>query len=303
MIDERSILRITHYGLTIYAHILRKYYPNDIVIELSRFTCKPTRNPFNDNKATLNINNRDWVFYYTDTELPDFNGNPFDFAALHFQLSGNELLQKINEEMNLHIDEKWNFYSNKMKKLPEVQNSISVPKFSFYRHPVTNTLPNMEITLVEVYQTIKNAENKKQTEILRSISDKEQARKFKARHFDYVTFSGTFSKRNDNSLIQHSGLLTIDFDHISALSELKKALLQDQYFETELMFNSPSGDGLKWIIPIDLKEGTHLQLFKAIAAYIKATYKQEIDNSGKDISRACFLPFDPEVFINPKYIQ
>lgn len=303
MIDESAILRITHYGLNIYAHILRKYYPDEVVIELSGKECKLTRNPFNGNHKTLKISNLNWVFHYTDNEIPDFNGNPFDFAALYFQLSGNELLQKINDEMNLHIGENRNFYSNKTKKQPEFQISIPAPKFSFYRHPVTNTVPNMEITLVEVYQTIKNAKNKKQTEILRTITDKEQARKFKAQNFDYVTFSGTFSKRNDNSLIQHSELITIDFDHVPSLSELKKALLQDEYFETELMFTSPSGDGLKWIIPIDLEEGTHLQCFNAIAAYIKATYKLEIDSSGKDISRACFLPFDPEVYINPKYIQ
>jgi hypothetical protein len=33
------------------------------------------------------------------------------------------------------------------------------------------------------------------------------------------------------------------------------------------------------------------------------TYQLEVDKSGKDISRACFLPYDSEVFINPKYLQ
>ena len=86
---------------------------------------------------------------------------------------------------------------------------------------------------------------------------------------DYVTFYGLFPKRTDAALIRHSGLITLDFDHVSNLQELRDLLLRDRYFETELMFVSPSGDGLKWIISIDLKECNHQDWFKAVAAYLK----------------------------------
>jgi len=314
MIEEKQILHDTHYGMNIYAHILRKYYPDDIVIELSGKICKPTRNPFNGDKITLNISNQDWIFYFEDTELPDFKGNPFDFAALHYQLNGQELLQKINEEMNLKIGEPKGFYTNKkcVVQVPEV--TANLPKFSYFRCPVTNTLPNAEMTIPDVYGAIKSNKYKRQTVELRSILSPlpfgegsgvrlESARKYKAKHFDYVTFSGTFSKRNDSALIQHSGLITLDFDHVLNLQELKVTLLHDRYFETELMFISPSGDGLKWIISIDLKECNHQDWFQAIAAYIKATYQLEVDKCGKDISRACFLPHDPQIYINPNYLK
>lgn len=304
MIEEKQILHDTHYGLNIYAHILRKYYPDEVVIELSGKTCKPTRNPFNGNKVTLNISNRDWVFQYEDVELPDFNGNPFDFAALHYKLMGQELLQKINEDMNLHIGEVNVFYANKKSKVqvPEVA-AVDLPRFSYFRCPVKNTQPNAEMTILDAYAAIKSNKYKRQTEELRSISEVESARKYKAVHFDYVTFSGLFSKRTDAALIRHSGLITLDFDHVSNLQELSDLLLRDRYFETELMFVSPSGDGLKWIISIDLKECNHQDWFKAIAAYLKASYQLEVDKSGKDISRACFLPFDPAVYINPAYLH
>jgi len=303
MIEEKQILHDTHYGMNIYAHILRKYYPDDIVLELSYKKCKPTRNPFNGNKITLNISNQDWIFYFEDTELPDFKGNPFDFAALHYQLNGQELLQKINEEMNLQIGEPRGFYTNKKSKVLVPEVVVDPPKFSFYRCPVTNTQPNAEMTIPNVYGAIKSNKYKRQTEELRSISEAESARKYKAKQFDYVTFSGLFSKRNDVALIQHSGLITLDFDHVSNLQELQEALIQDRYFETELMFVSPSGDGLKWIISIDLKECNHQDWFWAISAYIKATYQLEVDKSGKDISRACFLPYDPKIYINPNHLK
>lgn len=304
MIEEKQILRATHYGLNIYAHILRKYYPDEVVLKLSGKTCKPTRNPFNGDKVTLNISNQDWVFHHEDVELPEFKGNSFDFAALYYQLSGQELLQKINDDMNLQIGEVNVFYANKRSKVqvPEVV-AVDLPKFSYFQCPVKNTQPNAEMTILDAYAAIKSNKYKRQTDELRSINEIELARKYKAANFDYVTFSGLFSKRTDAALIRHSGLITFDFDHVSNLQELRKTLLLDRYFETELMFVSPSGDGLKWIISIDLIECNHQDWFKAIAAYLKATYQLEVDKSGKDISRACFLPHDPAVYINPAYLH
>ena len=306
MIKEKDILDKTHYGLNIYSHILRVYYPDEMVLHLYGKECSPAKNPFNENKLTLKLINVDWVFLYSDLELPDFKGNPFDFAGLHYELSGSELLEKINEEMNLRIGEQHHFYSNRSfpnrTKSEEGNTVAKIPKFSYFKAPVSNIYPKDTLSIIEVYELIKSTQNSSITEQLRTIQAKDEARKFKAAKFDYATFSGTFSKRNDKALLNHSGLLTIDFDHISDLQQLKNQLLNDEYFETELLFVSPSGDGLKWIIPIDITEATHQNFFNAIANYIKEAYQLEVDKSGKDVSRACFIPFDPEVFINPKYL-
>ncbi len=303
MIEEKEILHNTHYGLGVYAHILRRYYPDEVVIELSGKNCKVTRNPFNGNKTTLNICNHDWVFYYEDAELPDFKGNPFDFAALHYHLNGQELLNMINSDMNLQIGQPKGFYTNKKCTMVVNEITANLPKFSYFRCPVTNTHPSAEMTLLDVYEAVKGSSYKQETEELRRINEPEIARKFKARNFDYVTFSGLFSKRSDSALIRHSGLITLDFDHVSNISELRETLLHDRYFETELMFTSPSGDGLKWIVSIDLKECNHQGWFLAINAYLEATYRLKVDQSGKDISRACFLPYCPTIYINPTYLQ
>ncbi len=307
MIKEKDILDKTHYGLNIYSHILRVYYPGEIVVHLSGKECAPTKNPFNENKPTLKLINVDWVFMYSDIELPDFKGNPFDFAEHHYKLSGCELYEKLNEELHLRIGEQRDFYGNltiqAQPKAEEVKPVVQVPKFSFFKAPVSNIFPAKEITLLDAYELIKFGKYSLITNQLRVTPIKDEARKFKASQFDYVTFSGTFSKRNDKELINHSGLLAVDFDHIADLQQLKNQLLNDEYFETELLFVSPSGDGLKWIIPIDITESTHQNFFNAIANYIKEVYKLEVDKSGKDIPRACFLPFDPVAYINPKYLQ
>lgn len=306
MIKEQDILSRTHYGLNIYAHILQEYYPDETVIKLSGKQCLPANNPFNGNRQTLLLKNVDWVFVYSDSELPGFKGSPFEFAALHYKLSGDELLEKLNKELSLKIGVEPECYFNKdldvSSEVNTVEPKIHVPKFSYFKAPVSNIVPSKDITLLEAFRLIKSEAHSLKTNQLRSMASKDEARKFKASQFDYVTFSGSFSKRNDKALLNHSGLLTIDFDHIPNLQELKNLLLQDEYFETELLFVSPSGDGLKWIIPIDITKSTHQDFFKAISAYIKEVYHKEADKSGKDISRACFLPYDPDAFINPKYL-
>jgi hypothetical protein len=306
-ISRKEILHETHYGLNIYAHVLRKYYPGETVLSLSGRDCQPAKNPFNENKPTLKVSIVDGCAKHIDTDEAIPVGNVFDFARLNYQLKEQELLSKINDELNLHIGEPLQFYnrSEKAKRLDkECQKlpKIEPPQFSYFKRPVSNIFPEKAVNLVEVYNLLRSGKFRKKTFELRSLDEKDKARNFKAVSFDYVTFSGTFSKRTDKELLEHSGLLTIDFDHIADLPALKRQLLEDEYFETELLFVSPSGDGLKWIIPIDISEVTHQDYFRAVSAYIQQTYQIEIDQSGKDISRACFLPYDPVAHINPKYL-
>lgn len=311
-ITKKNILDKTHYGLTIYSHILRIYRPGETVLSLSGHICKPVKNPFTQSKnKTLNIQCENWLFMFEDTENKDFKGDPFDFAELHYKISGDDLLIKLNEELNLNLDKSRDFYGNThkkqqfepMKEAPTIEDLLKIPEFSYFRKPVTNTAPTKISTLIEVYKLIKGDTFKQPTEKLRAFTDKAEARKFKAANFDYVTFSGTFTKRENNALLMHSGLLTIDFDHVQDLNRLKTALLKDDYLETELLFISPSGDGLKWIVSIDLSEYSHTDYFEGIRGYIASTYQLEIDKSGRDVARACFLAHDKNIFINPKYLK
>ena len=312
------MLSKTHYGIVIYAHVLSLYYPNQTVLSLSGRTCSPTKNPFNADKPTLNIfiykenilgNALDKEFArHSDSENAIPAGDAFDFAELHYNQSGDELLKTLNNEMNLHIGEQWNFYSKNQKniEIPSKSQIQSPPVedlrgclFSFFKAPVRNTIPHKNVSLVQVYKYIVGDYAKARTEKLRCLSDQKQARQYKATNFDYCTFSGIFQTRNDKALISHSGLLCVDFDHLPNVDLLRNQLLQDEYFETQLLFLSPSGDGLKWIISIDPVNFVHSEFFAAVANYISQTYKVEVDKSGRDISRACFLPYDPQAFINP----
>jgi hypothetical protein len=338
-VNRESILSKTHYGLNIYSHILRLYYPDEIVLRLLGRDCGLCRNPFNADKETLHIfiekeksckREQSSSAFETMPSAADFArsenvlgnsldrefarhedsanaipaGDAFDFVELHYKQQDDELLQTLNKELFLHIGEERNFYVNKKTTLntlvPRVPNVPCVPVFSFFKAPITNTKPHSETTLRKIYNAIVGNYYKERTGKLRAISDVQQARKFKATNFDYCTFSGVFTTRNDKALIKHSGLLCVDFDHLQNLSDIQNRLLADEYFDTQLLFVSPSGNGLKWIISIDTAETAHGDYFVAVANYILQTYGIAVDKSGRDISRACFLPYDPQAFINPQ---
>lgn len=311
-ITKENILSKTHYGLTIYSHVLREFHPGETVLSLSGHNCKPVKNPFTQSKnKSLIITCVNWLFVFEDTENTDFKGDPFDFAELYYKISGDDLLKKLNEVLYLSLDKPRCFYGNSQKaksfeptpELAKLEDLLKIPEFSFFRKPVTNTAPSKVLTLTDVFKLIKGDTFKQNTVQLRALTDKAEARKFKAANFDYVTFSGTFTKRENNALLMHSGLMTIDFDHVQDLNKLKSQLLKDDYFETELLFFSPSGDGLKWVVSIDLSEYSHSDYFEGIQGYITSTYNLNIDKSGRDVARACFLAHDKNVFINPKYLK
>ena len=162
--------------------------------------------------------------------------------------------------------------------------------FSFFRKPIQNIEPIRAVGIVDVYRYVIGHYAQLQTESLRSMLSSPEAKRYKATHFDYCTFSGLFRKRNEKELIMHSGLMCLDFDHVKNIGELKQQLLNHEYFDTELLFVSPSGNGLKWIIPVDLKGWKHSRYFKAVANCIKATGLPLVDMSGSDVARSCFLP-------------
>jgi hypothetical protein len=176
------------------------------------------------------------------------------------------------------------------------------PKFSFFNQPITNTLPAKTITLSQCFELIKLPYPYKEvTDKLRSLSTLEERKTYKAQHLAYATFSGTFSRRTAKSLILHSGLIIIDLDHLPNPEEIKLLLHLDYDLDPALIFTSPSGDGLKVTIPVDIAAASHADYFDAISSYLLEKHNLQTDPSGRDVSRACFLCHDPHVYINPEY--
>ncbi|WP_051336292.1 MULTISPECIES: BT4734/BF3469 family protein [Aquimarina] len=310
MITKQHILKKTHYGLKIFAYILQQYYPKETVLRVSGNKCKPTYNPFAvHHRKSLQITVINNTAVYQGLENKDFNGDVFDFAQLYFKEdTETELLIKINDIMHLNLETKRSTYELRQEDIQNFLDGIPdtewEPRFSYFSKNLYNLAPTKTIGLLEVYQMLTNTSRKHHTAHLRKLSSEKEQKDYKKKHFDYVTFSGVFTKRNNNCLRTHSKLLTIDIDGIpnkQELTDIRKTLLKDPCLPSQLLFISPRGNGLKWIIKISLDEFSHTEYFRSVINYLKETYNIQVDASGSDISRGCLLPYDPDPYIHPKY--
>ena len=176
-------------------------------------------------------------------------------------------------------------------------------EMSYYCAPITNKVPSRTVTLGEVARLIVSTWLEPQTRALRAIADKAQARSYKGQQLPYVTISGVFGYCSDACLVKHSCLLCIDLDGVEDVDSLKQRLIADGHFFTVLAFRSPSGNGLKWVIVIDLATADHKTWFHAVRNYLLANYGDSltpkmVDSQCQNVSRACFLCYDPQAYVN-----
>lgn len=203
-------------------------------------------------------------------------------------------------------------------------------KFSYFRPPISpvrdesgnivkyaNQKPKGTLTIEQVYQMIRGEGQGNPlpglTENLRNISDSDPKKahdlrsRFKQENLPFVTFGGSFSYRKIENLTSPSGFVVLDFDHIGTgekLEAMKQTLSEDPVLDPVLLFVSPSGDGLKIVLSPRQEIKGDPDFKKALGSlsnYFGQKYELTLDPSGKDISRPCFLCYDPRaVFRTPK---
>lgn len=192
-------------------------------------------------------------------------------------------------------------------KVAESWNPADV-RMSFFRKPITNKWPMQEsVSLFQAYYYVRSREAMAATEELRKIADHEEARQYKGANFDYVTPSGVFTYCSDSSLVKHSEVLCMDLDYLGdRVEELFQKLVDEKTFKTLLLFRSPSGQGLKWFVHIDLARCDHKTWFAAVRRYLMTTYNlndKQVDPLCSNPSRACFLGYDPQAYLMTELIE
>lgn len=121
-----------------------------------------------------------------------------------------------------------------------------------------------------------------------------------------VTFCGTFKgKRNLESCVHYNNVMVIDIDHIDEnLMEVYAQYLKDDPY-IAAYWHSPSGDGYKGLVHLQYDEEVeklelkdrHKVAFRQLLKYLLAKYGIELDDSGSDIPRLCYMCWDPELHV------
>src|SRR5690606_170782 len=102
---------------------------------------------------------------------------------------------------------------------------------------------------------IKNGKSKVQVEQLRQMSDEDYNANKSV--LPVVCFNGKFRTRSAKNLINHSGLIILDFDKFDSQQDAKD--FKDSICDDEFVFAcwiSPSGKGVKVLVKIRSEEHT-----------------------------------------------
>lgn len=180
-------------------------------------------------------------------------------------------------------------------------------KVSYYANMKSAT--DEKYSVVDVLRRIKEGECRFQIEQLRKykqVGNKEMANKIKA-YLPAVTFCATFNGRRVTSNVSsYNYLMVIDVDKLDGeeMGRVGKCLEDDLYVGAYWI--SPSGNGYKGLIELEYHNcpkdvpvwnDWHRVAFLQIEEYLSSTYKIELDGSGKDITRLCFMSWSPELMV------
>ena len=131
-----------------------------------------------------------------------------------------------------------------------------------------------------------------------SAGDREGAREQK-KQLPGFTPSGLFKGgHRANQLEAYSQIAGLDFDHVANPSGLAARLRG--LATTLALFVSPGGQGLKVFVAVDTGGGEHPATFAAVAACYEQLAGLFCDRACKDISRCCYVSYDPEAYYNPE---
>ena len=153
------------------------------------------------------------------------------------------------------------------------------------------------VSIEKVINRIKNGDSIELINKVRTAKTKQEADKFKE-GLPCILFNGTFSERNSNSLIKHSGLMVVDFDKYPSDEEMinhLELLKQNNHFL--LLFISPSGNGVKGVVKVsnELDKNSHPKVFTQFQEDFNFDYW---DKSNSNVDRVCFESYDTNIYVN-----
>ncbi|MEO9211452.1 MAG: BT4734/BF3469 family protein, partial [Ginsengibacter sp.] len=156
-------------------------------------------------------------------------------------------------------------------------------------------------SLIIITKTIQEGKYKEQVEVIRNLikEGKQEEADILKKKLPAFTPSGTFHNgRKADLLTEYSNHVILDIDKITEqqiVEVFQKVALIPHTFAA---FISPSGRGIKIIVAVDGHGENHKTTFAKVSEYYESELQIKIDASGKDVSRLCFVSYDPNCYRN-----
>lgn len=163
---------------------------------------------------------------------------------------------------------------------------------------ITNAKDVKHVEASYIIDCIRNGKWKANIEQLNSFDYDSHEQKEYKKGLNVILWQGTFSARRNDAILQHSGLVAIDFDKIpeDKMAEYYQKLSGDPI--TFALFRSPRLNGYKCIVRIPEDVNEHKNHVMALKTHYMSPYYDHF----QDIARACFVSYDPNLYYNPDAI-
>lgn len=160
---------------------------------------------------------------------------------------------------------------------------------------IKDTTQPFHLPVNDIIDRIRDGRSEELIKKIRTEKDKKKINELK-QQLPAICFSGKFNKRNDDSILEHSGLICLDFDQYDTQKKLhqhREKLIKDEY--VYCVFISPSGKGLKVLIRVPSDIDMHVKYFASLQQYFDSPF---FDSTSKNISRVCYESYDPIIHVN-----
>jgi len=158
-------------------------------------------------------------------------------------------------------------------------------------------------TLLQIVEEIRGNRHKDAISKIRKLVEKGDTEKVSRlkKGLEAFTVSGLFEGgRKMSFLKKYNSFVILDIDKLDP-EDLPDLILKAREIPfTKVAFISPSGRGLKIIVEVDSEMKGHNAAYFQVMNFYKDNLMVEIDKSGKDITRLCFMSYDPEIYFNPE---
>jgi hypothetical protein len=166
------------------------------------------------------------------------------------------------------------------------------------------------VSFDRVYKGLTNPDSEmaRQLQLLRQLQsiDINQYRKQKT-NLPYLVCAHFYPNFRKKENFVYTEYFIIDLDHLHqfdcSVTDLKAKLQTDE--RILMLFVSPSNDGLKVVFKLSERitdSGYYTMFYKIFASRFATQYQLQgiVDLKTSDVSRCCFMSFDPEVYYNPE---
>ncbi len=197
-------------------------------------------------------------------------------------------------------------------------NNQQFPVFADFSRPLKNTKVCRNITLQEAIERTRSGFFQKLTEEARNRyevylkagveSAKDSYTQYKRKNGYYSTVSCTFkpdTTRANENVATHSGLFQIDVDKSKeCVCDLRFRVRNNKEIDIAGDTYSLSGHGCKIFVYVEgATIENHPQIYSALIKYFNTVLKVPVDESCKDIARACIWCWDRTAYYNADFLN